>query len=257
MSSSQTKTVFITGASSGIGEHLAYAYARRGAILGLAARRQNLLEEVRDRCRDSGAKEVYIYSLDVTDEKQCQSSIAEFVSHVSVVDIVIANAGIGGRESIMEGDPSGINRVFRTNLLGVTNTVIPFLPTLKEQQSGQIAIISSVAGLRGLPDRAGYSGSKAAVRLAADAWRKRLRFHGISITTIIPGFIDTPLTRKNRFPMPFLMDPDEAAEAMVRAIAKRKKQFILPWPWRLLAPIIKAVPEFVINWAYAPQQTKS
>ena len=156
--------VFITGASSGIGEALAYVYAHEGAVLGLAARRTDRLEQVAERCRELGGNP-HIYTLDVADQSACQLTAKQFIEDAGGIDTVIANAGVGGKDKITSGDPEHINRILRINIMGVTNTVIPFLPCMKGQKSGQVAIISSIAGTRGLIGHGGYSGSKAALRI--------------------------------------------------------------------------------------------
>jgi len=240
-----SQRIFITGASSGIGEHLAYAYARRGAILGLAARRIDRLNEVAETCREAGGK-TFTYELDVRDEEAAKRVTHQFLKDAGGIDIVIANAGIGGKDQLGSGDPAHINRILSTNILGVTNIVVPFIPTMKNNRSGNIVIISSVAGFRGLIAHGGYSGSKAAVRIMAESWRFNLARFDIRVTTICPGFIDTPIVDNRSF-LPFLMKADLAAEKIIRAINRGKKTYIFPWQWRIVVPILRIIPDWMIK----------
>lgn len=243
-----TKIVFITGASSGIGEYVAYEYAKQGATIGLAARRKELLEKVSAKCEELGGKTI-ICETDVTNQSATKMVIDDFISKSGGIDIVIANAGISGKIELDNGNSAEINRMLSTNILGVTNTVIPVLPTMLKQQSGRVVVLSSIAGFRGLPGRSGYSASKAAVRFMANSWRSSFAKDGISFTTICPGFINTDMTNKHKYHMPFLMDVDVFAKKMVNAIEKKKKTYIVPWQWRFVVPLIKAVPEWLLNFA--------
>ena len=241
------KNVFITGASSGIGEYVAYEYAKQGATIGLAARRKKALEKVSAKCEELGGKPI-VYEVDVSNQSDTKNAIDDFITKSGGIDIVIANAGISGKVDLDNGDSTEINRMLSTNILGVTNTVIPTLPTMIKQQSGRVVVISSIAGFRGLPGRSGYSASKAAVRFMANSWRSSFAKNGISFTTICPGFIDTDMTNKHKYHMPFLMNVDIFAKKMVNAIEKKKKTYIVPWQWRFAIPLIKAVPEWLLNY---------
>ncbi len=139
-----SKLIFISGTSSGIGEHLAYAYAKRGATIGLAARRKEKLEEVADKCRQFGGS-AFVYQVDAKDRLAAKNAADEFMNNTGGIDMVIANAGIGGHDDLMSGDSTAINNIIETNVLGVTNTLIPFIPMMKEQKSGILVNISSVA----------------------------------------------------------------------------------------------------------------
>lgn len=242
------KNIFITGASSGIGEYVAYEYAKQGATIGLAARRKKSLEKVSAKCEELGGKPI-TFEVDVNNQSATKKAIDDFITKSGGIDVVIANAGISGKVDLDNGDSTEINRMLSTNILGVTNTVIPTLPTMIKQQSGQVVIISSIAGFRGLPGRSGYSASKAAVRFMANSWRSSFIKDGISFTTICPGFIDTGMTNKHKYHMPFLMNIDVFAKKMVNAIEKKKKTYIVPWQWRFAIPLIKAVPEWLLNFA--------
>tara|TARA_B110000014_G_scaffold97652_1_gene67130 strand:+ start:2590 stop:3333 length:744 start_codon:yes stop_codon:yes gene_type:complete len=234
--------IFITGASSGIGKALAIEYAKRGAILGLSARRTEKLKKVAKQCEEFGAKKVFVYALDVTNETESTNTTKQFLTDAHGIDIVIANAGVAYSDKISSGDPTQINKVISTNVIGVTNSIIPFIPKMKEEQSGKIVIISSIASFRPIAFHAGYSASKAAVRMIADSWRMALKKYKIQLTSICPGFIVSEMTDENKFPMPFLLQTDDAAKKMVKAIDKGKKTYILPWQVRMIIYLTRWLP---------------
>jgi len=239
--------VFITGASSGIGEYVAYEYAKQGATIGLAARRKERLEKVFTKCKKLGGNPL-VYEIDVSDQSIIKNAVDDFITKSGGIDIVIANAGISGKTDLDNGNSNEINRMLSTNILGATNTILPVLPTMIKQQSGRVVVVSSIAGFRGLPGRSGYSASKAAIRFMANSWRSSFLNDGISFTTICPGFIDTDMTNKHKYKMPFLMNVDEFAKKMVNAIEKKKKTYVTPWQWRFVIPFIKIVPEWLLNY---------
>lgn len=228
--------VFITGASSGIGSAIAEEYAKQGAIIGLAARRQEKLQQIKSSCESLGAEEVVTYNLDVTNEEESMSVANDFINlKREGIDVVIANAGVAFSDSLSSGNPKQINQTLAINILGVTNTIIPFIPNMKNQKSGSLVIISSIASFTAPPYFGGYSASKVAVRRLADSFRRSLKKYKIDVTTICPGYIKSEMTDVNEFKMPFLMDTDVAAQKMIKAIDAGKKTYILPWQWR---PII-------------------
>jgi len=229
----ENEKVFITGASSGIGAQIAIEYARRGAILGLAARREEKLIKIKQQCLDEGAKEVITYSLDVADQEKSSGICLEFMNYSEKgIDIIIANAGVAYSDHLSSGDATQINQTLITNILGVTNTILPFIPSMKDTKNGKIVIISSIASFTLPAFFGGYAASKVAVRRLADSWRGYLKKYNIQVTTICPGYIRSEMTDINEFNMPFLMDTDVAATKMVKAIDNGKKTYILPWQWR-------------------------
>ena len=234
--------IFITGASSGIGKALAIEYAKLGAILGLSARRTEKLKKVAKQCEEFGAKKVFVYALDVTNETESTNTTKQFLTDAHGIDIVIANAGVAYSDKISSGDPTQINKVISTNVIGVTNSIIPFIPKMKEEQSGKIVIISSIASFRPIAYHGGYSSSKAAVRMFADSWRMALKKYKIQLTAICPGFIVSEMTDENKFPMPFLLQTDQAAKKMVKAIDKGKKTYILPWQYKTIIYLTRWLP---------------
>ncbi len=240
------RTVFITGASSGIGEYLAYAHARRGDHIGLFARRKDKLEKIATACRALGTT-CEIFPGDVTDENDVKQSIQSFHDRHGRLDIIYANAGIGSIDPIWKGESEDVLKLIKVNISGVIHTVYAAVPLMMKRQSGTVVVISSVAAFRGLPRHASYSGSKAAVRTMVDGWRYDLTPNNIHIMTIHPGFIKTPMVAKNTF-MPFLMNVETAVEKIIRAVDKKKKVYIFPWPWRMIVPLLKCLPDFFIRW---------
>ena len=186
--------VFIKGASSGIGKSLAMAYAKRKCTLGLSARRIEMLNEVSNACKELGATP-FVYQLDVQDRNKCEMIAKQFIEDADGIDCVIANAGIGGNDNIYSGSSKDINNVLKTNILGVTNTLMPFIPYMKEQKSGSLVCISSVASYVPLPFHGGYTGSKIAIRMIFDSWRPTLQRQNIKTISICPGFVDTPIVK--------------------------------------------------------------
>lgn len=227
------KNILITGASSGIGRALAISYSASGINLFLCGRNLEKLQETRGLCEELGAK-VFLEILDVADE----SAIKNWIEKIDVLDLVIANAGIsagtaGGSESFAQ-----VKKIFSTNLDGVLNVIHPAIEKMKIKKNkfpkgqivGQIALISSLAGMRGLPSSPAYSGSKAAVRVYGEGLRGNLAPFGIEVNVICPGYIKTPMTDVNDFPMPFLMSVEQCAKIIKRDLAKNKSRIAFPFP---------------------------
>ncbi len=229
-----SEKIFITGASSGIGAALAIEFAKRGATLGISARRSEKLQSIAQQCKELGAKDVFTYTVDVTDQDSSEKTAKDFIAAANGIDIIIANAGVAYSDKISSGEATQINQVFSTNILGVTNSIIPFVPTMKENSSGKIVIISSIASFRPIAYHGGYSASKSAVRMLANSWRMALEKYKIQITTICPGFIVSEMTDENKFPMPFLLETEDAGRKMVKAIDNDKKTYILPWQIKMI-----------------------
>lgn len=238
------KTVFITGASSGIGAALAEHYARQGARLGLVARRQDMLEQL--RLRLPHADNHRIYALDVTDHAALAAAAADFISMAGKVNVVIANAGISvGTLTEYEGDMAVFARVMETNLIATVATFAPFIAHMKQyamQEPCRLVGIGSVAGIRGLPGAGAYSASKAAIISYCESLRVELRDSGIRVVTIAPGYIDTPMTRHNPYRMPFLMPVHAFARAAIVTIDKGASYRIIPWQMGIVAKILRMLP---------------
>jgi short-subunit dehydrogenase len=240
------KTVFLTGASSGIGEGLALALSKKGAVLGLVARRAELLRELAEKCEKSGGI-ARAYPADVTDPSAVEETFQEFFHEFSTIDVMIANAGIGGNdESTRNYHPPSVKKVVDVNLIGAVNSVHAVLPRMLERGHGQLVAISSLAGFRGLPRSAAYSASKAGMTAFFESVRLDVKNKGISVTIIQPGFIKTPLTAGRANKMPFIMELDDAIPLFLKAIEKRKKFAAFPWQ---LATIVRAG-KFMPAWMY-------
>ena len=232
--------VFVTGASSGIGEALARHYAAAGATLGLAARRQRRLLELAAELPGRHA----CYGLDVADAAAMQAAAADFIARHGCPDIVIANAGISvGTLGEEAGDMAALRRVFETNVIGMAQTFQPFIAAMKARGSGRLAGIASVAGIRGLPGAGAYSASKAANIAWLEALRIELRDSGIKVVTIAPGYIATPMTAVNRYPMPFLMPADVAVRRFAHAIARGTSYTVIPWQMGVVAKLMRLLPD--------------
>lgn len=240
--------VFITGASSGIGEALARHYAATGAALGLAARRQRRLFALAASLPGEHA----CYPLDVTDSAALNAAAADFIARFGCPDIVIANAGISvGTLTGEAEDLPAFRRVFDTNVLGMVHTFAPFIQAMQERGSGRLAGIASVAGIRGLPGAGAYSASKAAVIAYLEALRGELRGSGIRVVTLAPGYIATPMTANNPYPMPFLLPADKAARRFARAIARGTSYTVIPWQMGVVAKLLRLLPNGLFDALFA------
>jgi short-subunit dehydrogenase len=246
--------VFITGASSGLGEGLARHYARPGAIIGLCARRETVLEELARAVEAAGARAI-VHAVDVSDTAQMQKAASAFTAASGGIDLVIANAGIGIPSATLAGESEPIAKLMRVNVIGVTNTIVPFVPAMLRQGSGTLVAMSSVAGHRGLPGRTAYSASKAAVITFMDALRLDLYGTNVHAMTLCPGFVHTPLTKSLPGKLPFVITRDEAVKQMTRAIDRRAKTFTFPWQMRILSALMKLAPESILQRMSPPART--
>lgn len=240
------KVVFLTGASSGIGEALAIAIAGKGATLGLLARREELLRDLATRCESAGATARF-FSCDVTDAVAVRRAADELRREFGKIDILIANAGIGGNNRATRSlEPSAVKQVIDINLLGAVNSVHAVLREMLEHGSGQLVAISSLAGIRGLPGSAAYSASKAGMTAFFESVRLDTAGKGLGVTIIQPGFIKTPLTSGRTNKMPFLMELDDAIPMFLKAIENKQKFAAFPWQ---LAAVVRAGKVFPA-WLY-------
>ena len=232
------RSILITGASSGLGAALARAYAAPDVALALGGRDAGRLEAVAASCADLGAT-VATRAVDVTDRDAMPAWLAAADS-ARPLDLVVANAGIDGTAVPPEKRDRAI---FRVNLDGMLNTVAPAVAAMRPRGRGQIAIVSSLAAFRGMPGAAAYSASKAAVRCYAEALRGRLAADGIAVSAVCPGFVRTPMTDGNRFPMPFLMEPERAAAIVVAGLARDRGRIAFPWPLYAGAWLLATLPD--------------
>ena len=239
------KVVLITGASSGIGRGLALELARRGAKLGLVARRQGLLDQI---VADTQSGDVLAITGDVQDAQSMREAAQQVIARFGKIDVLIANAGIGATNDGAELDASKVTNVINVNVIGASNSVAAVLPEMVARRSGQLVVISSLAAYRGLPKSAAYCASKAAVSAFFESLRVDLKPHGVDVTIIHPGFIKTPLTAKRQAKLPWLQELEPAVKKIVSAIERHKKSYAFPWQ---LATIVRAgmiMPNFMYDW---------
>ncbi len=239
--------VLLTGASSGIGEALALAYAKPGVRLSLSGRDGPRLAASAQACRARGA-DVHETVVDVTDRAGMAAWVANR-DRIAPLDLVVANAGVSGG---MGESADHTRRIFGVNLDGVLNTVLPVMEAMRPRRRGHIALISSLAAFRGVGGAPAYSGSKAAVRVWGEGLRAALAPEGIGVTVVCPGFVVSRMTAINKFPMPFLMDADRAARIIQIGIARNKGRIAFPWPTWAAVWLLAALPD---RWAGALSST--
>ncbi|HVY12918.1 MAG TPA: SDR family NAD(P)-dependent oxidoreductase [Alphaproteobacteria bacterium] len=234
------KHIVITGASSGIGKALAEAYAAPGRTLGLMARRAELLENLAQSLRQRGA-EVWTAAADVTD-REATARILEEADNRLPVDLLIANAGISGGTFGAGESATQARAIFNVNLEGALNTVFPLIPRMSARRRGQIALMASLAGFRGFPAAPAYCASKAALRIYGEGLRGELAPLDVEVNVICPGYIDTPMTQANHFPMPFLMTVARAADIIINGLARNQARIAFPFPTALAAWLLGVLP---------------
>jgi short-subunit dehydrogenase len=245
MSRFRNRAVFITGASSGIGEYLARELVARGAKVGLLARRQERLEQLSE---ELGPERTAWAAADVTDGEAQALALDRLEAALGPPAAVVANAGFNRPEPAAKFTPGAARAIYDVNLLGFLHTVDWALPRFLERGEGQIVGIASVASFFGLPHNAAYCGSKAALRIHLQSLRASLPARGIAVTTICPGFVKSELTAKVSYPMPFLWETDRAARLMVDAMEKRKGEVVFPWQMSLAAGLLTRLPNRLAEW---------
>ena len=230
--------VVISGASSGIGEALARHYAGPETVLGLISRRTPQV---------SLPGTVTAYSIDVSEESALAQAARDFVGRFGAPDIVIANAGVGvGTHSDDIADIAKLRRVLDVNVTGLAATLAAFAPAMRKAGHGTLVGIASVAGFRGLAGNGAYCASKSAAITWLESLRAELYGSGVSVVCICPGYVDTPMTRVNRYRMPFLLPADEAARRIARAIAARRRVAVIPWQMAAVSVLLRVMP----GWLY-------
>ena len=246
--------VFITGASSGIGQALATEYAKRhpgaSTIIGLAARRSEHLQKLQTSLQNNYQVTCLTYPVDVRNQAALTTSAADFIQQYGAPDIVIANAGVSnGTHTEEAADTSAFQAIMDINVMGLVHTFQPFIKAMRAQGHGQLVGIASVAGIRGLPGAGAYSASKAAAISYLESLRVEMAPLNIAVTTIAPGYIRTPMTDVNQYKMPFLMDTTIAAAKFVNAIEKKRRFVVIPWQMGIVARFIKFIPPVLWDWA--------
>lgn len=245
--------VFMTGASSGIGQALARQYAAKGCTLGLVGRRETALQAL---CQSLPGQGHRVYVLDVRDRAALHAAAQDFLAG-GPVDCVIASAGISaGTLTDAPEDYAVFQAIFDTNVLAMVATFEPFIASMRARRRGVLVGIGSVAGVRGLPGAGAYSASKAAVRAYCESLRVELYGSGVQVVTLAPGFVATPMTAHNPYHMPFLMSVDRFAVQAVRAIEAGDRYRVIPWPMSWVGRLLRLVPDALYDAMAARRKRK-
>lgn len=231
------QSVFITGGTTGIGMELAKLYSAKGWKVGVCGRERKKFDEH----FETGRENITFYAVDVENRDQVKQAIADFSKSIGL-DLLIANAGIGYKNKTKVPDFAYSYKMVHVNLLGVMYAFEAALDVMIPRSKGQLVAIASIAGYNGLPGASAYSATKAAVIKYCESLNLDLRQFNIDVTTICPGFVDTPLTQQNHHPMPFLMKAPKAAQLIVRAIAKKKMIYAFPFFFSALVRILGMLP---------------
>ena len=236
------QVTLLTGASSGIGWELAQEMARQGSRMGLMARRQDKLEELRERIRSQGGV-AEVAAVDVTDRQAVHAAVAELRAKLGPIDRMIANAGLGNFSRLHPSNVPTQENLLRVNVFGMIYSFEAVVPEMLERHRGHLVGISSLASYKGLPRQSAYCASKAAVNAYLEGLRIEYLLQGIDVTTVCPGFITTPMTAHNPPNMMFLMSAEKAAQKIAGALYRRKKVFNFPWQTRFLLWLSKWAPD--------------
>jgi len=251
-----SKLVFITGASSGIGQALAWRYYQAGYSLALVARRSTAIE-LWARTRQIDADRYRIYSADVALPDSIGAAGQACLRQQGIPDVVIANAGISvGVDSSRGEDLLVMARTLAVNNVGMAATFQPFISVMVKRGAGALVGMGSMAGIRGLPGHGAYCASKAAVISYCESLRGELRRSGVKVVTLCPGYIDTPMTQKNTYPMPFLMQPDDFANKAFQAIESGQSYRVIPWQMGVVAKLLRLLPNGLFDRVLAGQPRK-
>jgi short-subunit dehydrogenase len=250
------KLVYITGASSGIGQALALQYYHSGWRLALVARREAELRAWA-KAQDLAPERWAVYGADVRDVAAITAAGRDCIASQGLPDVVIANAGISiGMDTAELADIEVMRQIYETNNIGLAATFQPFVAAMNTRGSGALVGIGSVAGIRGLPGHAAYCSSKAAVISYCESLRGECRPFGVTVVTISPGYIDTPLTRQNRYHMPFLMQPADFAARAYAAIEAGSSYRVIPWQMGVVATLLRALPNALFDKLLAGRPRK-
>jgi short-subunit dehydrogenase len=246
--------VIISGASSGLGRALTQHYAERGATLGLIARRRDLLETLA-----SESPPAFAYGADVRDAGAIRAAAEDFMHRCGCPDVVIANAGISrGTLTAYAEDNEVFEDIMATNVLGMLNLFQPFIAAMQAAGRGSLVGIASVAGYRGLPGGGAYSASKAAAISYLESLRVEMYGSGVSVITICPGYIVTPMTAHNPYRMPFILTAEDAAQKIVTIVENKVSFAVIPWQMAIVARVLKLLPDFLYDrlFANAPRKPR-
>jgi len=234
------RRIWVVGASSGIGAALARELRRRGAHVAISARRAGALQEVAD-------DQMTVVPCDVTDADQVRQAAGIVAAELGGIDIAVLSAGYW--QQLDDFDVDSFNQHLSVNLGGMANCLGELIPRMRTQGAGMIVGISSVAAYRGLPGAEGYGAAKAAQFNLLEALRARLRPDGIDVLTVCPGFVETEMTARNSFPMPFMISAEQAGRAIADGIEKQSARIVFPWQMSLLMKFARLMPDRL--WAIA------
>jgi short-subunit dehydrogenase len=240
------KVVFLTGASSGIGRALAVELGRRGARLGLMARRADELFRTAEEAGRAGGEALAVPG-DVRDPEQVRQAVERVRERWGRVDVLIANAGMSTTTAGTSLKAAEASDVITINVIGVVNCVAAVLPEMLERGSGHLVAVSSLAAYRGMPKSGAYSASKAAVSTLFESLRVDLRRSNVAVTVIHPGFVRTPMTAGRQKRLPFLLEVDDAARRIVRAVERRARTYAFPWQLAGIVRLIRHLPGSVYD----------
>src|SRR5262245_52632203 len=240
-----TQLPIVTGASSGIGWALCKALATAGCLVGAVARRRENLERLTAEIGEAGGRAAFA-AADVADREQTLRAMASLRDELGPVDLLVASAGVGQRTTIEPLNVPEVENSFRVNTFGVIYAIEGVLPEMLQRGHGHLAAIPSLAAYKGLPGESAYCASKAAVNVYMEGLRIQLRRRGIAVTTICPGFVQTPMIEHEPWSKPWLMSADEAARRIVRALRRRRKVFNFPWQTSLLMRLSRWAPDWLI-----------
>ena len=247
--------VFITGTSSGIGAALAKEFASRGATLGLVARHREPLEALIATLPNSEKHRAYV--CDVTHRDELIRLAREFDDAVNGTDIAIANAGISvGVKTQYYEDLEVMEKVYQTNVFAMASTFHAFMEPMMKRGRGTLVGIGSVGGIRGMPGTEAYCASKSAVITYCESLRVEMKKHGINVVTISPGFVKTPLTDVNPYPMPFILTPEQFAYRAANAILAKRSYATIPWQMGLVAKLLRILPNCVFDKVFGNRKQK-
>ena len=236
------KKIWITGASSGIGRALAIKFSKEGWQVAASARRENLLNEL-----NKNNSNIYSFPLDVKDEKSVKNVFQNIIEKFETLDICVFATGIHDPEAEKKLSSEKIREIMETNFFGTLNCIMAVNTYFREKKSGHISIVSSVAGYRGLPAASGYCASKSALTSLAESLYFDFKRHNVRVSLISPGFIQTPMTDKNKFPMPMIKSPEFAAEKMFIGLTKKNAfEIHFPLAFTMIMKLLKIMP----NWLY-------
>ncbi len=248
--------VFITGASSGIGQALALRYYQAGWRLALVARRT---QAVSDWAQSQSLERSRwaVYAADVVDAASIGAAALSCIAQQGLPDVVIASAGVSiGVDTGLIEDIPVFKQVVDTNLYGTAATFQPFIDPMRKRRSGALVGVASVAAIRGLAGHGAYCASKAGVVAYCESLRLECRAHGVKVVTIVPGYIDTPLTRGNSYSMPFLMPAAEFADRSFATISAGVSYRVIPWQMGLVAKLMRALPNGLYDILFSGRERK-